>query len=52
MTDEAFEHDGQLTKREVRAATLARLGPVPGGLQQRVLPVSEQVPALQVLHWE
>ena len=32
LPDEAFEHDGQLTKREVRATTLARLGPVPGGL--------------------
>ena len=26
----AFEHDGQITKREVRAATLARLMPLPG----------------------
>ncbi|MEP3438682.1 MAG: precorrin-6y C5,15-methyltransferase (decarboxylating) subunit CbiE [Hoeflea sp.] len=32
LPDETFEHDGQLTKREVRATTLARLGPVPGGL--------------------
>jgi precorrin-6Y C5,15-methyltransferase (decarboxylating) len=32
LPDAAFEHDGQLTKREVRAVTLARLGPVPGGL--------------------
>ena len=30
--DVAFDHDGQLTKREVRAVTLARLGPVPGQL--------------------
>ena len=30
LPDEAFEHDGQLTKREVRAATLAALAPVPG----------------------
>lgn len=30
LPDDAFEHDGQLTKREVRAATLARLGPLPG----------------------
>jgi len=30
LPDEAFEHDGQLTKREVRAATLARLAPTPG----------------------
>ncbi len=28
--DAAFAHDGQLTKREVRAATLARLAPFPG----------------------
>jgi len=32
LDDEAFRHDGQLTKREVRAVTLAALGPVPGGL--------------------
>jgi precorrin-6Y C5,15-methyltransferase (decarboxylating) len=30
LPDDAFEHDGQLTKREVRAATLAALGPLPG----------------------
>ncbi len=30
MPDDAFEHDGQLTKREVRAVTLARLAPLPG----------------------
>jgi precorrin-6Y C5,15-methyltransferase (decarboxylating) len=30
LPDEAFAHDGQLTKREVRAATLAVLAPVPG----------------------
>jgi precorrin-6Y C5,15-methyltransferase (decarboxylating) len=30
LPDDAFEHDGQLTKREVRAATLARLAPRPG----------------------
>jgi precorrin-6Y C5,15-methyltransferase (decarboxylating) len=29
LPDEAFQHDGQLTKREVRAATLAALGPAP-----------------------
>lgn len=29
LPDEAFRHDGQLTKREVRAATLAALAPVP-----------------------
>ncbi len=30
LPDEAFEHDGQLTKREIRAATLAALQPLPG----------------------
>jgi precorrin-6Y C5,15-methyltransferase (decarboxylating) len=30
LPDAAFQHDGQLTKREVRAATLAVLAPVPG----------------------
>lgn len=29
LPDEAFENDGQLTKRDVRAVTLARLGPLP-----------------------
>ena len=32
LADEHYEHDGQLTKREVRAMTLAALGPVPGQL--------------------
>jgi precorrin-6Y C5,15-methyltransferase (decarboxylating) len=32
LPDEAYEHDGQLTKRDVRAMTLARLAPVPGQL--------------------
>ena len=30
LPDDAFETDGQLTKREVRAATIARLAPLPG----------------------
>ncbi|EME71740.1 precorrin-6Y C5,15-methyltransferase [Paramagnetospirillum caucaseum] len=30
LPDEAFEHDGQLTKRDIRAATLAALAPLPG----------------------
>ena len=30
LPDEAFRHDGQITKREVRAATLAALQPLPG----------------------
>ncbi len=30
LPDESYEHDGQITKREVRAATLARLAPLPG----------------------
>ncbi len=29
LPDDAFHHDGQLTKREVRAATLAALAPAP-----------------------
>ncbi|MGV9777352.1 precorrin-6y C5,15-methyltransferase (decarboxylating) subunit CbiE [Streptosporangium sp. NPDC003464] len=32
LPDGAFEHDGQLTKSEVRAVTLSRLAPVPGEL--------------------
>jgi precorrin-6B C5,15-methyltransferase / cobalt-precorrin-6B C5,C15-methyltransferase len=32
LPDDAFIHDGQLTKREVRAATLAALGPYPDAL--------------------
>ncbi|MGP3916996.1 precorrin-6y C5,15-methyltransferase (decarboxylating) subunit CbiE [Nonomuraea sp. 10N515B] len=32
LPDEAFEHDGQLTKREVRAVSLSRLAPLPGQL--------------------
>jgi precorrin-6Y C5,15-methyltransferase (decarboxylating) len=32
LPDEAFEHDGQLTKRDLRAAALARLLPAPGQL--------------------
>lgn len=32
LPDEAFSHDGQLTKREVRAVTLAALVPLPGQL--------------------
>jgi precorrin-6Y C5,15-methyltransferase (decarboxylating) len=30
LPDDAFEHDGQLTKSEIRAATLAALAPLPG----------------------
>ncbi|MBC3412417.1 precorrin-6y C5,15-methyltransferase (decarboxylating) subunit CbiE [Pseudomonas sp. SWRI51] len=30
LPDSAFRHDGQLTKRDVRAITLARLAPQPG----------------------
>ena len=30
LADDAYEHDGQLTKREIRAATLAALTPLPG----------------------
>ena len=32
LPDEAYEHDGQLTKRAVRAVTLAALEPAPGQL--------------------
>jgi len=32
LPDDSYVHDGQLTKREVRAVTLARLAPVPGQL--------------------
>lgn len=32
LPDAAFEHDGQLTKRDLRASALARLSPFPGQL--------------------
>ncbi|UMP01160.1 precorrin-6y C5,15-methyltransferase (decarboxylating) subunit CbiE [Amycolatopsis sp. EV170708-02-1] len=32
LPDDAFEHDGQLTKRDLRASALARLAPSPGEL--------------------
>jgi precorrin-6Y C5,15-methyltransferase (decarboxylating) len=32
LPDAAYRHDGQLTKRDVRAITLARLAPTPGEL--------------------
>lgn len=32
LRDEDFEHDGQLTKRDLRASALARLAPQPGQL--------------------
>jgi precorrin-6Y C5,15-methyltransferase (decarboxylating) len=32
LPDEAFAHDGQLTKRDLRASALARLAPQPGQL--------------------
>nr|BFE32575.1 hypothetical protein GCM10010200_048260 [Actinomadura rugatobispora] len=32
LPDDAYDHDGQLTKREVRAITLARLAPAAGEL--------------------
>jgi precorrin-6Y C5,15-methyltransferase (decarboxylating) len=38
LPDDVFEHDGQLTKREARAATLAALAPLPGkpcGISER-----------------
>lgn len=30
LEDDAFDHDGQLTKKEIRAATLSALAPYPG----------------------
>ena len=32
LPDHAYEHDGQLTKQDVRAMTLARLSPFPGAM--------------------
>jgi precorrin-6B C5,15-methyltransferase / cobalt-precorrin-6B C5,C15-methyltransferase len=32
LPDDAYEHDGQITKREIRALALAALAPVPGQL--------------------
>lgn len=32
LPDDLYEHDGQLSKRDVRASALARLAPSPGGL--------------------
>lgn len=32
LPDDMFEHDGKMTKREIRAITLSRLAPVRGGL--------------------
>jgi precorrin-6Y C5,15-methyltransferase (decarboxylating) len=32
LPDDAFVNDGQLTKREIRAVTLSKLAPYPGGL--------------------
>ncbi len=32
LPDETFQHDGQLTKREIRAATMSALRPLPGQL--------------------
>ncbi|MEB3069912.1 precorrin-6y C5,15-methyltransferase (decarboxylating) subunit CbiE [[Mycobacterium] vasticus] len=32
LPDDAYDHDGQLTKRDLRASALARLAPAPGGL--------------------
>lgn len=32
LPDDAFENDGQITRREIRALTLARLEPMPGAL--------------------
>ena len=32
LPDDAFDHDGQITKRDVRASAMARLAPTPGQL--------------------
>jgi precorrin-6Y C5,15-methyltransferase (decarboxylating) len=32
LPDDAFDHDGQITKRDLRASALARLAPAPGQL--------------------
>ncbi len=32
LPDDAFDHDGQITKRDLRASALARLSPTPGEL--------------------
>ncbi|MBB3972394.1 precorrin-6y C5,15-methyltransferase (decarboxylating) subunit CbiE [Hansschlegelia beijingensis] len=32
LADDAFDNDGQITRREIRAVTLARLAPIPGAL--------------------
>ena len=32
LPDDAFDHDGQITKRDLRASALARLAPIPGEL--------------------
>ncbi|MBC7632659.1 precorrin-6y C5,15-methyltransferase (decarboxylating) subunit CbiE [Aeromicrobium sp.] len=32
LPDDAFDHDGQITKRDMRASALARLAPMPGQL--------------------
>ncbi|GLK67522.1 precorrin-6y C5,15-methyltransferase (decarboxylating) subunit CbiE [Hansschlegelia plantiphila] len=32
LPDDAFVHDGQITRREIRAVTLAKLSPTPGAL--------------------
>lgn len=32
LPDDAFDHDGQITKRDIRASALARLAPEPGAL--------------------
>ena len=32
LPDDAYEHDGQMTKRDVRAVTLTKLAPYPGAL--------------------
>ena len=40
LADEAYRHDGQLTKRDVRAVTLARLAPCPASCSGTSAPVA------------
>ncbi|WP_116100856.1 precorrin-6y C5,15-methyltransferase (decarboxylating) subunit CbiE [Amycolatopsis thermalba] len=43
LPDDAFEHDGQITKRDLRACALARLAPVAGELLWDVGPAAGSV---------
>ena len=45
LPDDAFDHDGQLTKRDLRASALARLAPVPGHCSGTSAPVRARSPS-------